>query len=69
MQVWLWLTSPYDCTSILPLNKSRMYSPAEYWSWICNANASVLGSIRTGTDEDEENDKIAIFEDGEVFCT
>lgn len=34
-QVWLWSTSPYDCSWHLPLIRSRMYSPAEYWSWIC----------------------------------
>lgn len=29
----------------------------------------MLGSISTGTDEDEEYDKIVIFEDDEDFCT
>lgn len=36
---------------------------------VYDANASVLGSIGTGTDEDEENDKIVIAEDDEDFCT
>lgn len=65
MQVWLWSTSPYDCSWRLPLIRSRMYSPAEYWSWICLwGQCFDLGSISTGTDEDEENDKIVVvFED------
>lgn len=35
---------------------------------VYDANASVLGSISTGTDEDEGNDK-NVFEDDEDFCT
>lgn len=29
---------------------------------VCDASASVLGSISTGSDTDDENDKIVVFE-------
>lgn len=34
LQVWLWLTSPYDCSSRLQLIRSRVF-PAEYCRCIC----------------------------------
>lgn len=36
---------------------------------VSDASASALGSISAGSDEDEENDKIVVEDDGEDFCT
>lgn len=64
-QVWLWSTSPYDCTWLLPLIPSRLYS-AEYWSWIClwcqcfDVSVSTLAQALTKM---KKNDKVVVVEE------
>lgn len=56
LQVWLWSTSPYDCSSHLPLIRSRV-SPAESWRCICLwCQSFIVGQRwRPALTEDEED--------------